>query len=386
VFLARFDLGGVVQWVRQFGVVDVYAWGSGLVANGAGAYLSSMTVAWDGATVLTLSRYGADGSVAWTQTLDSTAFDLLYSGIAADSSGVCVAGGKEGEFPGFTSAGSRDVFARKYDPAGVELWTIQFGSAGPDDAFAVALSGDSTFIGGTARSTLPTQTAVNGGYLAKVYVAPPVSDTDGDGLTDADELLRGTNPMNPDTDGDGLNDGAEVALAGGASCPSPLVADSDDDGLTDGAEVNFVGTSPCNGDTDGDGILDGVDPYPLTVGLPMDLVAGILNSFGDMVAGMPVSLFKGPNASSRTSKRAALVDKFREAAATATAGDLPGVVSDLEIILNKIKADSSGGNDVWMLCSAQQADLFTAVSLLKQMLSPSSSAAVQASHGHGHGH
>lgn len=36
-------------------------------------------------------------------------------------------------------------------------------------------------------------------------------DTDGDGLTDADEFARGTDPQDPDSDRDGVNDGTEVA-------------------------------------------------------------------------------------------------------------------------------------------------------------------------------
>jgi hypothetical protein len=45
-------------------------------------------------------------------------------------------------------------------------------------------------------------------YLA---LSVPSIDTDGDGLTDADEGLRGTNPALRDTDGDGASDGDEVA-------------------------------------------------------------------------------------------------------------------------------------------------------------------------------
>jgi len=37
-----------------------------------------------------------------------------------------------------------------------------------------------------------------------------ILDTDGDGLSDTDEALAGTNPLNPDTDSDGAPDGAEV--------------------------------------------------------------------------------------------------------------------------------------------------------------------------------
>ncbi len=37
-------------------------------------------------------------------------------------------------------------------------------------------------------------------------------DSDGDGLTDGEELARGTDPFNPDSDGDGYPDGLEIAL------------------------------------------------------------------------------------------------------------------------------------------------------------------------------
>lgn len=80
-------------------------------------------------------------------------------------------------------------------------------------------------------------------------------DTDGDGLTDAEETTLGTNPNNPDTDGDGLNDGAEVNTHN----TDPLDSDSDNDGVSDGAEVNTHGTNPNNPDSDGDGLSDGAE-------------------------------------------------------------------------------------------------------------------------------
>ncbi len=48
--------------------------------------------------------------------------------------------------------------------------------------------------------------------FVSTYVKPePPVDSDGDGLSDADEAARGTDPANPDSDGDGVNDGLEVA-------------------------------------------------------------------------------------------------------------------------------------------------------------------------------
>lgn len=50
------------------------------------------------------------------------------------------------------------------------------------------------------------------GNVLNVYNLPPSTDDDGDGLTNADEITRGTDPSNPDTDGDTWPDGLEVAL------------------------------------------------------------------------------------------------------------------------------------------------------------------------------
>lgn len=58
----------------------------------------------------------------------------------------------------------------------------------------------------------------------------PNLDTDGDSVTDCDEMLvHGTDPNNADTDGDGLDDAVEIA---GPTLPK--VADTDGDGIDDG--------------------------------------------------------------------------------------------------------------------------------------------------------
>lgn len=58
-------------------------------------------------------------------------------------------------------------------------------------------------------------------------------DADRDGLDDQREKEIGTNPNNPDTDGDGLTDGDEVIIWK----TNPLQIDTDGDGFPDGEEV-----------------------------------------------------------------------------------------------------------------------------------------------------
>ncbi len=84
-------------------------------------------------------------------------------------------------------------------------------------------------------------------------------DSDGDGLTDFQELWLKTDPFNSDSDGDGLTDYEEIVLKKGGN---PLDPDTDGDGLTDYEEVK-LGTSVHRPDTNSDGILDGDDDDPL---------------------------------------------------------------------------------------------------------------------------
>lgn len=64
-------------------------------------------------------------------------------------------------------------------------------------------------------------------------------DSDGDGLTDAEELILGTDPHNPDTDYDGLSDYDEVRVY----VTNPLHPDTDGDQVADGFEVQ-LGRNP----------------------------------------------------------------------------------------------------------------------------------------------
>lgn len=88
-------------------------------------------------------------------------------------------------------------------------------------------------------------------------------DDDNDGLFNIIEEIYGTDSENPDTDGDGLTDYEEVYITG----TDPLKYDTDDNGINDAdddsdndglsnKEEIELGTDPRNADTDGDGLSD----------------------------------------------------------------------------------------------------------------------------------
>jgi len=69
--------------------------------------------------------------------------------------------------------------------------------------------------------------------LAATTTSVDQADRDGDGLTDEDEVVFGTSPIDNDTDNDGLFDREEAKVYHS----NPLVSDGDGDGVSDGEEV-----------------------------------------------------------------------------------------------------------------------------------------------------
>jgi len=79
--------------------------------------------------------------------------------------------------------------------------------------------------------------------------ADPDEDTDADGLSNIEEYIVDTNPLDVDSDGDGLSDDWE---------------DYDNDGVTNEDEFDKYGTDPTDADSDDDGMGDATEIAALT--------------------------------------------------------------------------------------------------------------------------
>jgi len=128
------------------------------------------------------------------------------------------------------------------------------------------LHGTNPNVWDTDGDGMPDGWEVEYGLNPKKYDA--AADPDGDGLTNIQEYRLGTNPKKADTDGDGLNDyfevkegwtawwiGADGKKHSERVYSNPLSADSDGDGLSDYQEYKLK-LNPENKDTDGDGLSD----------------------------------------------------------------------------------------------------------------------------------
>ncbi len=191
---------------------------------------------------------GGDVEVAWSydvlNNIQQQTITLFVNGVAVGSQSLDLGGDWSGtddasfglETTGFAGTGANG-----------SLRGIDFTSG------TINLVEGLTFWSG-AVPCLPTTDADADGIideLEALYGADldPAGDTDGDSLTDGEELAAGLDPTSADSDGDGINDDQESA--GGTD---PRSADTDGDGLLDGDDPD-----PLNPDTDGDGFPDGAE-------------------------------------------------------------------------------------------------------------------------------
>ena len=113
-------------------------------------------------------------------------------------------------------------------------------------------------------------------------------DYDGDGLSNRDEYLQGTDPRDPDSDDDGLLDGAEVGAG-----TDPLNPDTDGDGLSDGWEVAH-GTDPLVPTATDERVALEMTPAGQTVGIwSVARLALTVRNLGQVGMSVPITAVLG---------------------------------------------------------------------------------------------
>lgn len=177
-FIAKYDASGNALWLRQFAAraaaVSTDSSGNVYVAGETSEALPEQTSL--GGDDAFLRKYDAAGTELWTRQFGSDAPDQTYA-MSTDASGnVYVAGSVGGALPDETSFGGADAFLRKYDANGAVLWTEQFGTAGDDNALALSVDGaGNVVIAGIGEGVLAGQIAAEPDGFVRKYAADGVA-------------------------------------------------------------------------------------------------------------------------------------------------------------------------------------------------------------------
>ena len=196
-FIRKLSPAGVVTWTDQFGSVgDDHA--DGVATDGAGnAYVVGYaTAALDvhvGAADGFVREYSPAGAVAWTHQFGSIDAGSFYSwdqaqAVDADTAGnVYVTGFTDGDLEEPT-AGTQDVFVRRYDSVGVARWSDQFGTSQQDAVASVATdAAGNVFAAGSTQGTVEgTSAGLNDAFVRKYDPLGTVLWTDQFGTVDHD--------------------------------------------------------------------------------------------------------------------------------------------------------------------------------------------------------
>ncbi len=267
-FVRKYDTDGNVVWTRQFGSSDADA-GNAIAADASGVYVAGNAPAalpgqtFLGSVDIFVRKYDAAGNEQWTRQFGTTDFDLP-SDIAV-SGGVYVVGGTNGAFPGETAAGGNDAFIRKYDVDGNEQWTHQFGTSGFDDGDAVSVDASGVYVGGAAGGVLggPNADGSGPGFVRKY-------DTAGD--------IEWTRYLGADVAGAVALNGVDIAGSTGGALPG---------------ETNTGGTDSYARRYDSDGNEEWTRQFGAPNGY-IDAAEGISVSGGAIyVAGVETGAFGG---------------------------------------------------------------------------------------------
>ena len=147
-----------IDWTREFGT-SRYDLAFATAATDDGIYVAGFTnYALDDQRYhhrydAFVRKYDQAGTELWTRQFGTTGTDQALA-LAADASGVYVVGSTDGRFPGQTASGATDAFIARFGAGGELRWLRQFGTHGMDEAAAVVRGGAGLYLAGTTGGGL----------------------------------------------------------------------------------------------------------------------------------------------------------------------------------------------------------------------------------------
>ncbi|MHB8883049.1 MAG: LamG-like jellyroll fold domain-containing protein [Thermodesulfovibrionales bacterium] len=157
----KYDTQGTQKWIKEL-ATSGNDYGSGIAVDSSGnIYMVGTTngvlVAGQnkGSYDILLAKYDTDGNELWKKQF-GTAGDDRGFGIAVDSTGASyVTGHVFGVLVAGQNQGNYDAFIAKYDTNGNEVWVRQFGTGGPEEGFGIAVDGSfNSYVTGYVRGAM----------------------------------------------------------------------------------------------------------------------------------------------------------------------------------------------------------------------------------------
>ena len=164
-FLTKYVSDGTKAWTKLLGTSDIDSSYGVATASDGSIYITGTTNGdLDGETNAGsvdsfLTKYGSDGTKAWTKLLGTSSSDYGQAVATASDGSIYITGNTTGDLDGETNAGSFDVFLTKYGSDGTKAWTKLLGTSSGDESYGVATASDgSIYISGITNSDLDGET------------------------------------------------------------------------------------------------------------------------------------------------------------------------------------------------------------------------------------
>ncbi len=169
-FLTKYGSDGTKAWTKLLG--------TSIFEESYGVATAS-----DGSIYITGYTNGDLDGETWTKLLGTSSAEESYGVAIASDGSIFITGYTFGDLDGETNAGSLDIFVSKYSSDGTKAWTKLLGTSSSDYGFGVATASDgSIYITGLTRGDLNGETNAGSAdafliKLAEAFAASSTSTT-----------------------------------------------------------------------------------------------------------------------------------------------------------------------------------------------------------------